>query len=122
MKTSALSMITMVMFLSSGASAFAHAHLQTQKPAADTVVVASPESLSLGFSERLEISFSGVTLKGLDGKPIPTGAPMLTPADDKQMRVPLRSPLGTGKYTVEWHVLSKDGHTSQGSYQFTVEP
>ncbi|MFG1425666.1 copper homeostasis periplasmic binding protein CopC [Roseixanthobacter glucoisosaccharinicivorans] len=107
--------------LSAGA-ALAHAHLTTQTPAANDAVAASPSTLSLGFSEGLEIGLSGVTLKEASGQPIPTGKPVLAPGDDKQMSVPLNAPLAAGRYTVEWHALSKDGHTTHGSYSFTVSP
>lgn len=103
-------------------NAYAHAHLKGQEPAADAVVSTSPTALSLGFTEGLEIRLSGVTLKGPDSQTIQTGAPVLGADDDKQMNVPLNGPLAVGKYTVEWRALSKDGHTSHGSYQFTVNP
>lgn len=106
--------------MASSGQALAHAHLKTQMPAADTVVSASPTALSLGFSEGLEIGLSGVTLKAADGQAITTGVAALAPDNDKQISVPLKAALATGKYTVEWHALSKDGHTSRGSYQFTV--
>lgn len=106
----------------SAGSAFAHAHLTAETPSANDVVAGSPTSLSLGFSEGLEIGLSGVTLKGADGQSIPIGTPALTPGDDTQISVPLNGPLTAGKYTVEWHALSKDGHATHGSYQFTVGP
>jgi methionine-rich copper-binding protein CopC len=48
------------------------------------------------------------------------GAPSLSPSDDKLMTVPITGQLGTGVYTVEWHALLKDDHTTHGTYQFTV--
>lgn len=108
--------------LSSTYGAFAHAHLKTQMPAADAKASTSPSALTLSFSEGLEIGLSGVTLKGADGTAVATGAAVLAPGDDKQMNVPLRGVLAVGTYTVEWHVLSKDGHSTHGSYQFSVGP
>lgn len=114
--------LALAICLLSASSAFAHAHLTAETPSANNVVAGSPTSLSLGFSEGLEIGLSGVTLKAADGQPVPTGAPALAPGDDKQMSIPLNGPLSAGKYTVEWHALSTDGHTTHGSYQFTVGP
>ena len=101
-------------------SAWAHAHLRTEDPAADGTVGTAPPALSLTFSEGLEIELSGATLKGSDGKAVSTGAPSLSPSDDKLMMVPITGQLGPGVYTVEWHALAKDGHTTHGTYQFTV--
>jgi methionine-rich copper-binding protein CopC len=40
--------------------------------------------------------------------------------DDKELLVPLPRALTRGQYTVEWHALSNDGHTTRGSYGFSV--
>jgi copper resistance protein C len=114
--------LVLVACLTSASYAFAHAHLQAPTPSADAVLSAPPSTVSLRFSEEIEISLSGVILKGQDGATIQTGAPVLAPTDHKQMSVPLTGPLGAGKYSVEWHALSKDGHTTHGTYQFTVRP
>jgi copper resistance protein C len=114
--------LTLATCLLTATGAFAHAHLMTETPAANGMVAASPTSLSLGFSEGLEIALSGAALKGADGRAIPTGTPVLAPGDDKQMSVPLNAPLSAGKYTIEWYALSKNGHATHGSYPFTVGP
>ena len=104
----------------SASPALAHAHLKAETPPADGVLAASPPTLSLNFSEGLEIGLSGAILKGQDGRVIPTGAAVLTPNDDKKITLPLKWALSAGKYTVEWHALSRDGHATHGSYEFTV--
>jgi methionine-rich copper-binding protein CopC len=114
--------LVLVACLTSASPALAHAHLNAESPPADGVLAASPPTLSLGFSEGLEIGLSGVILKGQDGRVIPTGAAVLTPNDDKKISVPLNGALSAGKYTVKWHALSRDGHTTHGSYEFTVLP
>ena len=101
-------------------SAWAHAHLRTEDPAADRTVRTAPTTLSLTFSEGLEIKLSGATVKGSDRNAVSTGAPSLSPSDDKLMTVPITGQLNAGVYTVEWHALSKDGHTTHGTYQFSV--
>jgi copper resistance protein C len=55
-----------------------------------------------------------------DGGIASTGHARLAPKDDKEVLVPLPWVLTKGKYTVEWHALSKDGHTTRGSYGFSV--
>jgi methionine-rich copper-binding protein CopC len=115
--TCTLALLSCLLFDS---SAWAHAHLRAEDPAADVTVKIVPTALSLTFSEGLEVKLSGATLKGSDGKAVSTGAPSLSPSDDKLMTVPITGQLGVGVYTVEWHALSKDGHTTHGTYQFTV--
>jgi methionine-rich copper-binding protein CopC len=103
-------------------SALAHAHLKAANPASGARVAASPAALSLTFSEALEAKLSSVTLKGPEGKTIATGAAVLDANDRRSMRVPLNGALPAGKYTVQWQALSKDGHSTRGSYDFTVAP
>jgi hypothetical protein len=122
MKIKIASALALATYILSGSGALAHAHLQAETPAADALVTVAPTTLALAFSEGLEIKLSTVTLKGPDDKIVPTEAPSLDSNDDKLMRVPVVGSIGAGKYTVEWHALSKDGHTTHGSYQFTVGP
>lgn len=100
---------------------FAHAHLQTQIPAANAAVGQAPDALSLTFSEGIEPAFSGVTVTGPDGKAVKTGAVSRAPDNDKQLTVPLADALKAGDYQVQWHVVSVDGHKTKGQYRFTVK-
>ena len=106
--------------LLSCSSAHAHAHLTAAVPADGMVVTTSPTTLSLAFTEGLSLKLSGATLKGLDGKPVATGAISLSAPNKKTMNIAIPGELGTGTYTVDWHAFSDDGHTSRGTYQFTV--
>ena len=101
--------------------AFAHAHLKTETPAADSQVTTAPGELSLGFSEGIEPSFSKVELSGPGNTPIKTGAIKLASNNNTQVLVALPAPLTSGKYLVSWHVVSVDGHKTQGTYSFTVK-
>lgn len=122
MKTLFASALALAACLGSTGHASAHAHLQTEAPAADALVTSTPAALSLEFSEGLEIGLSGLTLKGPDDQVVATGMPTLVPGDGRQMTVPIRGALVAGTYTVEWHALSRDGHTTHGSYRFSVAP
>lgn len=103
------------------ASAFAHAHLQQQIPAADSTVSVSPQALTLTFSEGVELSFSGVTLSGPQNKAVATGKLARSDGNKAQLTLPLNEPLAAGEYTVEWHVVSVDGHKTKGQYHFSVK-
>ncbi|HHT0123910.1 CopC domain-containing protein YobA [Raoultella planticola] len=102
-------------------AALAHAHLQQQTPAADSTVTASPESLTLSFSEGIETAFSAVTLTGPQQKAVVTGKLARSDSNKAQLIVPLTQPLSAGEYTVDWHVVSVDGHKTKGQYHFSVK-
>ena len=102
-------------------AAFAHAHLRAETPSANAAGPA-PTQLTLTFSETLELGLSGAILKSSDGASVKTRAAALDPNSDKTLVVPLTSKLASGEFTVEWHALSKDGHSTRGTYQFKVVP
>ncbi|QND50348.1 copper homeostasis periplasmic binding protein CopC [Rhizobium lusitanum] len=101
--------------------ALAHAHLRLATPADKSTVKSSPGELNLIFTESLNLKFSDVKVTGPDKAAVKLGDPELT-RNGKALTVPVSAPLDAGAYTVEWHVLSTDGHKTNGSYTFTVKP
>jgi methionine-rich copper-binding protein CopC len=100
--------------------ASAHAHLKSSQPA-DKASVASPSELDLTFTEELNLKFSGVTVTGPDKQGVTLGEGSLMDGD-KTLMVPVSGTLPPGTYTVDWHVLSADGHKTDGTFSFTVTP
>lgn len=112
--------VTALASIALAGQAFAHAHLKSSEPA-DKAAVASPAELDLTFTEELNMTFSGITVTGPDKKEIKLGEGMLMEGN-KALMVPVSDKLAPGSYTVEWHVLSTDGHKSNGTFSFTVTP
>ncbi len=100
--------------------ALAHAHLKSSVPA-DKATAAAPTELDLTFTEGVNLKFSGIKVTGPDGQEVKLGDAMLMDGD-KTLMVPVSGKLQPGAYSVEWHVLSADGHKVNGSYTFTVKP
>ena len=111
--------LAMTMALSGTASA--HAHLTVADPADKSVIATSPTEIDLTFSEALNLKFSGATLVASDKSEVKLGEPMLMEGN-KMMMMPVAETLEAGTYTVEWHVLSADGHKTKGNYSFTLKP
>ena len=101
-------------------SVLAHAHLNQQLPAADSVVTA-PQALTLNFSEGIEPGFSGVVVTDAQNQVIKTGTATRDEKNKAQLTVPLEQTLASGTYQVDWHVVSVDGHKTKGSYHFSVK-
>ncbi|TIX91404.1 copper homeostasis periplasmic binding protein CopC [Rhizobium sp. P44RR-XXIV] len=119
MKT--LLLVTAAASMAFAGQALAHAHLKSSAPGADSAVKQAPSELDLTFTEGLNLKFSGVTVMGPDKKVVKTGASSLMDGD-KTLMVPVSDKLAPGKYTVEWHALSTDGHKTNGAYTFTIAP
>ncbi|AZZ76981.1 hypothetical protein CCX46_18130 [Pseudomonas sp. RU47] len=103
--------------LFAASSVFAHAHLKSQTPAADSTV-AAPADLRLTFSEGVEVELTKVTVTH-DGAPVVL-KPLRTESDKKTLIVTPVAPLTAGEYKVEWRAVSVDTHNSEGAYQFKV--
>ncbi len=102
-------------------SANAHPKLISVSPAADVSSKVSLTEIKLSFSEGVIAKFSGLELKDEAGKTIATGVPANDPRDQKQLVVPLPTPLTAGHYTVTWHAVSEDTHRVKGEYSFGVD-
>lgn len=100
--------------------ASAHSNIVSAVPA-DGAEGAAPSAIEVTFNEKVNLVFSSLTLVGPDGAEIALG--QLTPiSDGNGMVAPVITELSSGTYTVNWTLLSPDGHKLEGSYDFTVAP
>ena len=99
-------------------AAFAHAVLVRSTPAAHATVKQGDLPITLTYNSRIDASRSALVLVGPDGKRQPL-------AVDKQAGLNVMSAkaagLKVGNYTMEWQVLSTDGHITRGTIEFRVE-
>ena len=96
--------------------------LCTALPAgAHAELAAASLELRLTFTEPLELAFSEVTVKSTDGTAVVTGPLALDPADARILIVPLTGP-SNGPLTVEWTVVSTDGHKVEGTQTYPGSP
>jgi methionine-rich copper-binding protein CopC len=114
----ALTTVALLGSLFAASSVFAHAHLKSQSPAADSTVSA-PAELRLVFSEGVEATFTKVSLSK-DGSNVPVKSLATEGSDKKTLVVTLQAPLIAGSYKVEWQAVSVDTHKSEGAYGFKV--
>jgi len=102
-----------------GASpAGAHPILLRTEPMSQTTLSSSPATIRLDFSEPVETAFGAIRVFGPDGKPADVG-PVGHANEDHDVFV-APPPLKGGTYRVTWHVVSHDGHSVHGGFQFNV--
>ena len=106
--------------LSASGPALAHSRLARAEPPADSRLKPPPSEVRLTFTERLEPSYSGIQVKDERGAKVDRGDAHVDPANALLLRASLE-PLAAGNYTVDWRVLSIDGHVSEGRFAFQVE-
>jgi copper resistance protein C len=101
-------------------AAFAHAFLDHAVPGVGMTVSGAPRELRLYFTQGVVTAFSHVHVLSDAGAAIPASKPVNDPSDQTILIVRLGRALPPGTYTVSWHVVSVDTHTTQGIFSFTV--
>jgi copper resistance protein C len=98
----------------------AHAFLDHSDPAVGSTVPTSPGILHLWFTQELEPAFSWATVSDKSGASVNDGSATIDPGNKQELDVKLK-PLPPGTYTVKWHALSVDTHTTTGDFTFQVK-
>ncbi|HLN22810.1 MAG TPA: copper resistance CopC family protein [Patescibacteria group bacterium] len=101
-------------------TALAHAELTASTPAKNSVQATPPREVVLEFGEKVEPSFSTVTVTDAAGKRIDAGKVVLDPARPTVLHVPLTGGA-SGKYVVVWRAVSVDTHVTRGRFGFEVK-
>jgi methionine-rich copper-binding protein CopC len=83
------------------------------------VVSHSPDRVTLCFNEAVELKFSSIKVEGVKGAAVTVGE--LKPGESQQCLEAGLPALTAGVYTVRYRVLSRDGHTVDYGYQFTIQ-
>ncbi|CAJ0784425.1 hypothetical protein LMG7141_01513 [Ralstonia condita] len=100
--------------------ALAHGKLESTEPAAGSTVSAVTSPLRMTFNEALEPAFSTAHVTDVKGSAVTTVKATVDPTNPRSLTV--RAPkLAAGTYSVDWAVMTHDGHKTTGRYTFTVK-
>jgi methionine-rich copper-binding protein CopC len=98
----------------------AHAFPDHADPRVGHTVDASPPLVRIWFDSDIEPVFSTLQVEDADGKRVDQGDARVDAADRKLLEVSV-PPLPAGAYQVEWSVVARDGHRTEGKFPFRVE-
>jgi copper resistance protein C len=104
--------------LVAGAPAQAHNSLVEAVPAKDAKLTKVPAQVKLKFLQELDERYLTIAVTDAQKQKVTDEAPE---ADGQVGTLALPETLPDGKYTVAYRVVSKDGHTVQGSYTFSLD-
>jgi methionine-rich copper-binding protein CopC len=132
MGLSNLSSIFSAALLCGGVSAFApahvpaaarfHAHLVRAEPAVNDTITATPKAVRLWFSEPVELGLCRVKIVRVGGDTVKTSVLHHEGSVATTAALDLASPpTAPGTYVVTYHVVSRDGHPTTGSYSFVLK-
>jgi copper resistance protein C len=97
----------------------AHAFLDHSVPAVGSSLPSAPASVTMWFTQQLEPAFTNAMVTDKSGNRVDQGDGQVDPKDPTELRILLK-PVPPGTYTVAWHALSVDTHTTQGHFNFEV--
>ena len=98
----------------------AHANLVRSEPAANSTLDASPDRITIWFTEPMEAGFSEIQVLNSAGARV-DGEDSAVDANDLTVMSVSVPTLPDGTYTVAWRNLSTiDGHSLRGAYIFSV--
>ncbi len=122
MKTTRVIVAALVLaeLLIAPATVRAHAFLDHASPAVGSTVPSPPTEIHLWFTQELEPAFSWATVSDKSGASVSDGPATIDSNNKSELNVKLK-PLSAGTYTVKWHALSVDTHTTEGDFTFQVK-
>ncbi|MEU4624589.1 copper resistance protein CopC [Actinoplanes sp. NPDC023801] len=112
-----LALAALLAVLLPGVPAWAHNALAEANPAKNATLKKSPSEVRLRFLQKLDPGYTTITVSNAGREKVGTSAPEV---DGSTGSVTIDAPLANGVYTVAYQVVSTDGHTVKGSYEFTV--
>ena len=81
---------------------------------------ASPPAVRIWFDGAIEPVFSQIRVEDTSQRRVDKGDARVNPADATLLEVGL-PPLASGRYTVIWSVVARDGHRTEGRFPFRVK-
>ena len=98
----------------------AHVFPDHSDPRVGSEIIASPSVVKIWFDGALEPVFSTLRVLDLSGKEVCRDDSRVDAKDSTLLEVSVPS-LPPGKYQVIWKALARDGHLSEGKFNFTVK-
>lgn len=99
--------------------AWAHAMPQRSSPRAGATLTSAPTEVSILFDDELQAGRCKLRVEDAHQHIVSLGAARVDPGHPRRLSVALR-PLGPGRYHVSWVAVSRDGHRTEGDYDFSV--
>ncbi|WP_258364499.1 copper resistance CopC family protein [Nitrosomonas sp. Nm84] len=101
-------------------SVMAHATLVKSDPPRRASLSIPPKQIQLWFNEKIEGSYASVAVLDSNKKSITDNSPEVVSDDPKSVVLNIPE-IESGRYTVQYRVMSVDGHVIESSFDFSVK-
>jgi copper transport protein len=118
-RCAAVPFVAVVLVGAATTPAFAHAVLEQTSPAAGQVLDQPPKSVTLGFSEPVEVALGAIRVFNSRGERLDIGNALHPGGQQNRVRVDLPD-LDDDSFVVTWRVISADAHPVRGAFTFQV--
>lgn len=99
---------------------YAHLALEASAPKQDETLAASPETVTLWFTEAPQMAGTSVRLLPEGGRPLELEPATARANDSTVVVLEVSETLADGDYRVMWRAMARDGHTIRGDFGFSV--
>lgn len=100
--------------------ALAHAFVIESTPAENEILSTSPSSIRIQFNESLQNGFHSIIVLDSLGKKVPLQKSQINKENQSIIGTKIIKKLPKGSYTMQWKVVSADGHPVQGVIPFSI--
>lgn len=98
----------------------AHLSLEASAPKEDETLAASPETVTLWFTQAPQMAGTSVRLVPEGGRPLELEPATARANDSTVVVLDVSETLTDGDYRVMWRAMAQDGHTIRGDFGFSV--
>lgn len=114
-------LVATVVLATAGVYVCAHLSLRESAPKKDETVSASPETVTLWFTQAPQMAGTSVRLLPKGGEPLDFEPATAQEDDPSVVVLDVGETLADGDYEVMWRAMAQDGHTIRGDFGFTVQ-
>lgn len=118
--TAFATVLAMLSLLFQANSVMAHATLVKSDPPRRASLSIPPKQIQLWFNEKIEGSYASVVVLDSNKKSITDNNPEVVSDDPKSVVLNIPE-IEHGRYTVQYRVMSVDGHVIESSFDFSVK-
>lgn len=98
----------------------AHAYITNSNPSENEILEEAPEKVYIEFNEKIQTGFTILNVLNSSGERVDQKNIVINPDTEKSIEVDLKPELPNDIYTVEWRVVSADGHSVSGMLPFSI--
>ncbi|MBT2659102.1 copper resistance protein CopC [Bacillus sp. ISL-18] len=98
----------------------AHAYILKSTPYENEIIQEAPKKVSIEFDERIQTSFNSIEVFDSSGKRVDQKNGGVNAENPSIIECNLDESLPNGTYSIQWRVVSSDGHPVQGVIPFQI--